>query len=1166
MSKRRAQPKQPKRTSPQKASSMTVATARQQLAMGNDTLSAYKYLLRYALDTKDMTAAKQLFDNNSLTLLRERDTALDLLHAEFFLLSGRHQDALLEANKVLAVKEDSDQAFYFASHAHYEQKQLNSALEQIDKALALAPNDQFYLFHKATILTELYRHPEAIPIYERLLKAFPTNDNILNNAGNLYRDLSDLKRAQSLYQKAIPIAGRNTLPYSNYLSILHYDPDATAEQIHQVCLEWERRFPLNKPAIRAVASDTTPDKVLRIGMVSGGFNGHPVGRMITRALEHLPAYAFEFYFYSSNGKVDGINKRFQALGHYELVNHLSDEALDAKIRQDKIDILIDLAGHFSGSRMRVMALEPAPVLVKWVGGLINTTGLSSIDYLVSDWIETPAGVDHLYTEKLMRLPGDYICYEMPDYIPPVKSLPAQRNGYITLGCFNNPTKVNDVVLEHWANILHALPGSHLYLKGHFYVSEELQQRIRAKLEQLGISAERVRIEGPSVHRELLDCYNEVDIALDPWPYSGGLTTCEAFAMGVPVVTMPGPTFAGRHSATHLVNAGMPELVTHSWEEYHARVLELAADLDSLATIRTHLRAVLLQSPVCDADTFAGHLNNALRAIWQRYCEGKQPEALSFNEQGEVVFADEAEPVPLLHPEAPPEAEDQQTFKWEFEGKVIAIDHGGQLMNVPVIKQMLEAGTLELIAFDPASHHLKHLLRHADGMHYYPNVLLGDGKPATLYACQSGNLSGTLKPLPAHDHLPEPIRHELKVLAELPINTLALDTVSELPRIDWLVLDDLNNSLDVLEQGSNALKNALLLHADIAFQPTHHRQPNLTEISHWAARHGFRFYCFSDDERRTHVPQTIIGANRYANELFSATALFIPAHERLKAMSDNDRRKLAFIADTAYGLEGLAYEVLGYNDPVTDEGSTGEASQYIDYKVHKQIADKQPRKPSGIRRPPRLIANSSTHTSAAGPVAKPHLTLPAAVAEHLKEVYAGAHTILEYGSGGSTIVASEMKGKRIFTVENDLDWADKMRRYIAQEPHPSPAIIHSVNTGPTAAWARPVDDSGWRNFHAYPLSVWDRDDFIEPDVVLIDGRFRIACFVATFMKIKKPTIVLFDDYADRDYYHVVERLAKPVKIIGRMAHFELVPTEIPREQLTWMIDSFNHVTYADNMRR
>ncbi len=1140
---------------------MSEQLALKNIQAGHDLLTSLKVLFVINVNRADYDQAEEWW-NRRVEFNLKADVELEMLYLKMLVQTGRYQEALQQVTQL--VEQDAKDAehaevHFYASHAHYKLHELQEALSAVECAIKLAPDSAQYLFHKATILTDLFRHSEAAPIFEQLIKKEPKNHNFLNNAGNMYRDLSDLKRAQTLFKRAMPLSGQDTYPYSNYLTTLHYDPDVSAEEIFKVCLEWEKRFAPRKKNPRPSPDGIKPDHTIKIGMVSDGFQNHPVGRMIIAGLEKLPRHAFSLFAYSSSGKHDAITKRFKSICTYKHVSHLKDEQLKELILADGIDILIDLAGHNSGTRMKVMAMEPAPILVKWVGGLINTTGVTAIDYLISDNIETPAGSDNFYTEKLIRMPGDYICYEMPAYIPPVSSLPALDKGHITLGCFNNPTKVNDTILAEWASIMHALPNSQLYLKGHYYNAEALRSRVLETLDSLGIKQERVRIEGPSGHEELLACYNEVDIALDPWPYSGGLTTCEAFAMGVPVVTMPGPTFAGRHSATHLVNAGMPELVTHSWEEYRARVLELASDLESLATIRSHLRSVLLQSPVCDAETFAGHLNNALRAIWQRYTEGKAPAALSFNEQGELLFEGENSPVELQHPEAPPEQK-SDSFHWQFDGRVIAIDQGAQLLDTPVVQQMLNAGTLELIAFDPASRQLKHPMRQAKGIHYYPNILLGKGTPATLYACQSPDLSGTLKPLDAPS-LPKALVPGLSVLAELPVNTLALDQVNELPSVDWLLLDDLNNSLDVLEQGNEALKDTLLLHADLAFQPTHEHQPNFTEISHWAARHGFRFYCFNGEENRTPVPQNIIGANRYANELVSATALFIPSQERLAALSDNQRTKLAFIADTAYGLEGLSYEVLGHT-------SAEAAEQYIQYKVRKRVAEKQPHVPtSGVRRKPRIIIdNSSSQSDAGAEISKPEVTLPADVAEHLAQIYAQSDVILEYGSGGSTVLASEMPNKRIFTVENDVKWAEKMRRYIEQEPHASPAVIHTVDIGATGPWARPVDDTNWRVFHTYPLSVWDREDFIEPDVVLIDGRFRVACFVATLMRIKKPTTVLFDDYGDRDYYHQIERLAKPKKLIGRMAHFELVPGEIPRDELTWMLASFNQVTYANNTRR
>lgn len=1050
----------------------------------------------------------------------------------------------------------------------YRQGKNQQALEEAKAGANLHPDQLIFLKIVAMCHKALFSYEKSLHAYEKVLKRQPNDYASLIDIGNIYLEMGETNQAASFYQKAAAISDSDPTAYSNLITSYHYHPDYSAEEIFQHCLAWEKKISISKTEKPKLDINKDPRKIIRIGLISDGLRKNPVGKMITAALENIPSHQVEIFSYPTNNIVDEITERIKKISRkWYPIPQTHGKKLADIIAADKVDILFDLAGHHSGSRMSAIALKPAPVIIKWVGGLINTTGIPTVDYLLADSIEIPEGKDFLYTEKIIRMPGDYICYEPPEYIPEISSLPAKNNDHITFGCFNNAAKINDQLILEWAKILGEHKNSKLLLKSFQYNSEDLCKKIKQKFEANGIQPERIELEGASPHRELLETYNRVDIALDTWPYSGGLTTCEAMAMGVPVVTLPGPTFAGRHSATHLTNAGMPELVTDNWDSYRKRVQELTSDLDSLSIIRSHLRTVLLQSPVCDSKTFAYHLNNVLRAIWQRYTEGKPPAALSFTDSGQVLFGSEDIPIELQHPPALEEGEDEE-FRWEFDSKVIAIDHGAQLLDSTAIKKMLEQGAIELFSFDPASNHLKTPLIRARGVHYYPNTALGNGKTKTLYACQSPTLSGTLEPL-QEGHLPPELKQELTPLAEVPINSLALDTVNDLPSIDWLILDSLNNSADLLENGTSALKETLLIHANIAFQPTHKCQPSFAVISLWAERNGFRFYCFCNEEHRTQVPQTVTGKTHYSNELTSASALFIPSYERLKALSTSQRRKLAFIAETVYSLEGLCFEVLEHN---SDE----EAGRFIQYKTNKKAAQ-QPSfapKPSMHIPPESEVAEAPSHqqnlqvtdvVTDTKSISKPELTLPNEVARHLKEVYTNASVILEYGSGGSTVLASELSGKQVFTVENDLSWAANMISYINQAALPSPAVIHTVDIGKTGPWARPLDDTNWRSFHKYPLSVWDREDFVQPDVILIDGRFRVACFVAAVMKISKPTIVLFDDYGDRDFYHDVERLAKPVKMIGRMAHFELKPGDIPVDELTWMIASFTKVTYANHTR-
>lgn len=190
------------------------------------------------------------------------------------------------------------------------------------------------------------------------------------------------------------------------------------------------------------------------------------------------------------------------------------------------------------------------------------------------------------------------------------------------------------------------------------------------------------------------------------------------------------------------------------------------------------------------------------------------------------------------------------------------------------------------------------------------------------------------------------------------------------------------------------------------------------------------------------------------------------------------------------------------------------------------------------------------------IPRPELTFPEEVAAFVRSHYEAAETILEYGSGGSTALAADMPDKTVFSVESDLRWARRMKRWLRQEERPARVEIHHVDIGPTGKWGRPVDDSGWRNWHRYPLSVWDREDFTQPDLVLVDGRFRPACLVTTMLRTKRPLTVLFDDYTDRRGYHVVEKFVEPAEACGRMARFEIVPGAFPQDDLTLLVSLFN----------
>ncbi|HEX8542325.1 MAG TPA: tetratricopeptide repeat protein [Pseudomonas sp.] len=1133
------------------------------------------------VDTRDLTQARLLSQQSprdpqawkilgNLQLKSEPDQALASFERALSLLPDDPQTLELVAKaaqklgqadraqelilKALRIAPDFAPGHHRLATIFFEKGLFTKALLHIDQALEGVAGDCRMLSRKGLILNRLERHGEAIGVFEQLIKREPGDYSHWNNLANLYKDIGQLHKADEYYQKAVALARRkDVLPYSNRLTSLHYDPERSREYIFEVCKEWQSRFGPKAVPARPEAKDRVPDRCLRIGLVSDGLRQHPVGNMIVGVLEKLPRHQFELVAYSTSQASDHLTRRIRARVHqWTAIKHMDDDTLAQRIRDDQIDILIDLCGHNAGNRMGTMALQPAPLLVKWVGGLINTTGLDAIDYLFSDSIESPPGEDEFYTEKLIRLPDDYICYDPPPYTPDIKALPALENGFITYGCFNNPTKVNDVLLAQWARLMLATPDSRLLLKGGAFGNSELRDHVHEFMASQGVSAERVWVEGPVGHKYLLETYNRIDIALDPWPYSGGLTTCEALLMGVPVVTLPGPTFAGRHSATHLVNAGLPELVVSNWDEYRERVIGLSKDLKSLSSIRTHLRDVLMRSPVCDSSRFATHFSTAMRAIWQRYCEGRPTAALTLGKDGQARFEGDDQTVVIQHPVVPIK---EEGFSFKFQGKIITLDHGATLTGSEQFVELQKLGAFSTITFDPASRiDNARQLGQLGELHHYPHAALGNGQATTLYACLDPAMTATLEPLTGQGAEPGS-----RVLARLPVPTLKLDSINGLPSVDWLLLDNLNDSLAIIENGQRTLTDTLLVQARINFAPTHDSQPDLGLVSRSLAGLGFSFYRLNKLQHVSHLVQEDRLVQLKASHLVSADALFLPDATRIASLTDNQRLKLAFILHTVYGAHDVATQLIKALDK--DLGAK--------YLAHCQDDSPAQAGPSVSR----LASANSVQVPAAGndehqaapplpQIQEPQVTFPEEVAVYLRKIYSEASVILEYGSGGSTIIAARMPGKSVISVENDAQWARDMQGWIAGATLSSTPVIYPIDVGETGVWARPKNARAWKKFHTYPLKVWDEPFFEQPDVILIDGRFRIACFVTAYLRASKPMIVLFDDYLDRPHYHVVERLIAPTEFIGRMARFDLQPlTEIPRSELTWLVASYNEVAYA-----
>ena len=535
----------------------------------------------------------------------------EALHAR-----GRLAEAAASYRQCLALAPNFAPAHNNLAMALHALGRPEEALAGAGRALAIDPS--FALAHsmRGIALQTLGRTEEAVASFRQALALQPSLAAARNNLGTALMAQGLAAEAAAEYRRALDLQTGYLLARSNLLMALQYDPEISPDAL------FEEHKIYGKMAGSAAARHENardPGRRLRLGYVSPDLRRHPVGYFLAPVLAHHDRANFDVACYYGFGQEDDVTQALKRdAGTWRSTLGLGDKALAARIREDGIDILVDLAGHTANNRLPVFALRPAPVQTSWAG-YVGTTGLETMDYLVTDRWESPPGGESYAVEKLARLPDGYVCYAPPDYAPAVGPLPAGETGAITFGCFNNLAKINARVIALWAEVLRALPEARLVLKNKELREGSARRRLHEAFAAKGVNGKRVVLEGPSPHRELLARYNGIDIALDPFPYSGGLTTLEALWMGVPVVTRGGATFAARHSLSHLNAAGLGTLVAADEGGYVAGALALARDRERLGALRRGMRARLKDSPVTQAERFTRNLETAFRAMWKDWC-------------------------------------------------------------------------------------------------------------------------------------------------------------------------------------------------------------------------------------------------------------------------------------------------------------------------------------------------------------------------------------------------------------------------------------------------------------------------------------------------------------------------------------------------------------------
>ena len=503
------------------------------------------------------------------------------------------------------------------------QAQLHAQAGRLPEMLALCqqlaqtdPIDAESLLGIGALLLNFGFLGHAAACFERARTLAPNDLRALVNLANLARDAgqhAECRRRYAALQNALP---NNAVIRRGALVSQEYDPSASDAQRLTDARAWGDWAQARAGGARPrPARSSLQGRALRVGYVSADVCQHTVGLFVKDVLMAHDPSRVTVFCYSAGAVQDWVTQAIGAVCTLRHVAALDDVALAELIRQDRIDVLVDLSGHTAGSRLTVFAHRPAPVQVSWLG-YFASTGLSCMDAVLLDEWHAPAGTQAQFVEPVLCLPGGRFCYQPVPWAPAqVAPPPCLRTGHLTLGCFNNTGKFNDGVFDLWARVLAALPQAQLVLKWRTLADEGLCQSLRAAFAQRGIAPQRLTLRPASFHADVLQEYADIDIALDPFPFTGGLTSCEALWMGVPVVTWPQSRVVSRQTWAFLSAIGLPELAATDADDYVRIVVALAHDRQRLSDLRHSLRARMQASPLMDVRGFTRQLEHSLHQLY-----------------------------------------------------------------------------------------------------------------------------------------------------------------------------------------------------------------------------------------------------------------------------------------------------------------------------------------------------------------------------------------------------------------------------------------------------------------------------------------------------------------------------------------------------------------------
>ncbi len=571
------------------------------------------------------------------------NVALKYYHA------GLHDAAWQVVSEIIAVPQVARDALRLAATLRLEARNFGDVISICDRMLSVQPDDVETLIMKGSALDQGGQPDQAVLVYKHAIALSPESSLAHNNLGVVYVGQGHFAAAANAFGKSLSVDPNNVAAIINlgvaqvergyvarglecFERALILEPNNLAVQNNQLFalhnisndpVELYAKHRLCRPGLAQEgdfeSTDRNPNRKLRIGYVSADFRYHSVGFFCEALIRGHNRQFFDVTCYSNVALPDATTQRFKEMAdQWRDIQARSTEDLRTLIRDDRIDILVDLAGHTMGNRLDVFAARATPIQITAIG-YPGTTGLSQYEGRIGDEITDPSSSDPFSSEPLLRIPGGMHCYTPSISAPAVGPLPCISQGPITFGSFNKLAKISPSTIDLWGAVLAAVPHSRLLIKTKPLVEAATRSALTARFDELGISAERIELRGwdpkDSGH---LDLYNQVDIALDTIPYNGTTTTCEALWMGVPVVTLVGRTHAGRVGASLLTSLGMPELVCQNPQDYIECAVSLSANRTQLSVLRAGLRQRMAHSRLCDGVAYVRAVEDAYRQLWAEW--------------------------------------------------------------------------------------------------------------------------------------------------------------------------------------------------------------------------------------------------------------------------------------------------------------------------------------------------------------------------------------------------------------------------------------------------------------------------------------------------------------------------------------------------------------------